>query len=301
MQPQTRYKLFTLLFSLFFGVSIVGFADITNYGLSLTVSLSANQIQERMPVAVTITLANTSAVPMEVLPIKFGSIDVTDASQASLELLVDADEKGQFRTHYLKPFFGPVKEIYGIPAPRLIRLEPGQLMKQELYIGGRWSWNVEDADSLFREIGRHKLRLIYCPFLASKDGTWNVDRKRYVESNETKIDVVAMSDQDLACWQDIRKLKRWWILYDPEMRNAEYIPEAERRALVDDLKTLAARHSKSAFRKYLEYASASLRLKADKHEATDVDALAMIDRLASDETFAYKVLAKQTKDQLKKK
>jgi hypothetical protein len=113
--------------------------------------------------------------------------------------------------------------------------------------------------------------------------------------------MVSMGDsEDASAWEQIQKLKHWWILYDPEMRNVKYLSDAEQQELGDALAKLTRDHGKSSYRKYLEYGAVALQtVRVKKGGVVPSDAVVKLDNLANDRGFAYRSYAQEVHNRVK--
>jgi len=262
--------------------------------LVVTLHINESRIFVNMPVEVEVCVSNTSSGVISVLPVRCGSRNVEDEWYGTLELVV-VFNKVEYRSRYLKLWFGPIKEIESLRPPEPVRLGAGQKICNRFILGGKWFWEEKYNDSLFDKPGSYEVRLIYYPFIKEENGRWNIDKSRFVKSDKVMIDVTDTGDKDRECWEAIRKVPIWYLIYDPELRCVRYIrPPSLRTEIAESFRVLAEKYSDSIYRDLLLYTSAGLQIVMDeKQVAEKKEAIEVLRRLANEDKFIYRVYARQ--------
>jgi len=224
-------------------------------------------------------------------------MDVAESARASIAVSVEDPSRKNECIYYGKPFIGPVREVEYVKISP-VTLAPNQELTAQLIIGGSWSHDREHP--IFTQEGQYSVSLAYYPFVVTNTaGRLQVDHARAIEIPALLITVSRRDSEDAAAWEQIQKLKHWWILYDPEMRNVEYLSDAEQQELGNALAKLARDHGKSSYRKYLEYGAVALQaVRAKKGGVVPSDAVVKLDNLANDRGFAYRSYAQEIRNRV---
>lgn len=275
------------------GTDVIG-----SNSLEICTSVCTNVISANLPAVILFQVRNVSLEPVQVLRPCWGSMDVVDEAKASVVASITDPSGGREQVRYVKPYIGPLKEIESVQI-NPITLAPSGSLDVQLIIGGAWRKGQEHP--IFTQEGQYSVSLTYYPFVVTnKDGRLQVDHARAIQLPAFSILVSQRDSEDATTWEQIEKLKHWWILYDPEMRNVEYLSDAEQQELGNALAKLARDHGKSSYRKYLEYGAVALQaVRAKKGGVVPSDAVVKLDNLANDRGFAYCLYAQEIRNRVK--
>lgn len=297
MNTHIRWFLPVMLAIIPYWQSAASASVITNNNLEISVSVFSDTIAQCLPAVVTFRVKNVSSEAIQILRPSLGSMEVAESAQASIALSIKGPSQKNEHIHYAKPFIGPVREVEYVKVSPVI-LAPNQELISQLVIGG--SWSTGRGYPLFTQDGQYSVSLAYYPFaLTNTAGRLQIDYAR-AEVTSFLIAVSKRDSDDEAAWQQIQRLKHWWILYDPEMRNVEYLSDTEQQELGNELTALAQDHGKSSYRQYLEYAAVALQsIGAKRVGAVASDAVMTLDSLANDQGFAYHSFAQEMRNKIK--
>lgn len=260
--------------------------------LEITTSILTNAIGPNLPVIVVFKVKNLSREPVQINHPSIGSMDVVADANASVICNVLDPSGTATRIRYGKPFIGPLKEIETVSVfPAM--LKPDETITARLIIGGNWE-HPRQGRVVFTQYGQYSISLDYYPFTCvdTKEAA-QIDMTRFIKVPPIVISVIAQHANDAEAWGKIQKLKHWWIMYDPEMRNAEYLSPAEQEDLANELKMIAREYPKSSYSRYLDYAEVALQIVRKRgQEPIALEAIQKLDALASDQGFAYSLFAR---------
>lgn len=297
MTFKTRMCLLIILAMMAVSPLAKGASVIVSNSLEIRTSALTNMVSPNLPVVILFQVKNVSLEPVQVLHPCWGSMDVVDEAKASVIAGIVNPSGGREQVRYAKPYMGPLKEIEFVQISP-VTLAPSDSLDVQLIIGGSWRRGQEHP--LFTQEGQYSVSLTYYPFAVTNTaGRLQIDRARVIEVPAFLITVSKCDSEDAAAWQRIQRLKHWWILYDPEMRNVKYLSDAEQQELGNELTTLARDLGKSSYRQYLEYAAVALQFVRAKRGIVTSDAAAKLDSLANDEGFAYRSFAQEMRNKVK--
>jgi hypothetical protein len=199
---------------------------------------------------------------------------------------------------YAEPFLGPVPDIDGEVTESTV-IQPNNELTSFLVIGGSWG---EKSYAIFSQQGDYFVLLTYYPFVVTDArGRLKVDRSHAIQLPALRITVLRR-DIDVAAWEEIRKFKDWWILYDPEMRNVKYLRGDKRQQVKDELLRLAKAVGESSFCKILEYCWGAIHVvcSGEHGDILPEEVVKSLDSLANDRDFVYQKYAEEMSKKLKK-
>lgn len=281
---------------------VVWSSEIPSGRLALSLQVSQTNITCCLPVEVIVSLENRLATEESVSPLIFPSMDDRASAIASLRLFATLPDGKEKEVIYPVVYRGPIKEIEGIPAmPSPIVIQPGQRIQTVAYVAGSWGWTDKDTWVVFDEPGSYSLRVEYTPFIVrDQNNKWEYDRERTLKSNSVRIEVKPGSQEDAKCWEEIKKLKYWWILYDPEMRNAEYLLDAARQELANELQRIALKYPDSSYSRYLDYTWIGLQIVSGRlQKSSCLEAVRKLEVLAADQAFTYRHMASVFRERIR--
>lgn len=284
-----------LMAACWWSVASAGIAP--NSGLEITARAHSNTIAPCLPVVVEFRVKNISSGTMHVMVPSVGSTDAVDSARTSVAVAIQDPSMKSTNILFGKPYIGPWREVYVKIRPAA--LAPSQELAVRLIVGG--SWSAADERPIFTQEGRYSVALTYYPFVvADAAGQLRVDFARAIEIPVVMVTVLKRTEEDVAAWGEIEKLKHWWILYDPEMRNVKYLPDVEKQELQVTMEKLARDHGKSSYHKYLEYGAVAMRAaRAKENGVVPSDAVDNLNRLANDQEFAYSSYAQDMLNRIK--
>lgn len=294
---------FWTMISIFAVLRISAFGnDQLKYNLFLSLELSREVIYQYEPVQVKVILENRDPSPLRVLPLRIGSIESISQARASLVLDLRYPNGKELKTILLEPYYGPIEETDFIPVEETI-LMPGEKLEAIFCLSADWGWYKEEKVVLFSMSGEYLLKFKYYPFAKdSKDGKIK-NREKTMYSNEVTLSVLNLNKQDEQCWNKIRSNSLWWLLYDPEGKNMEYIVFLEEKAdkALNEFEILEKEYPLSIFYPYLKYARIMARFKKakilEKKKGIDIsgekaslsdEERSILQTLSNNEKFSYR-------------
>lgn len=275
-------------------------SDDINYGLLLSFELSRDVIYQYEPLQAKVILENKGISPVKVLPLKIGSIKSSAKARASLILELVYPNGKELKTILIEPYYGPIDEVDFISVEETT-LIPGEKIETSFYLSASWGWYKEEKELLFSMPGEYILKFKYCPFTKDSSNKKIKDCEKTINSNEVRLSVLKLSENDEECWNQIKSNKLWWLVYDPEGKNLQDVPEDEINSVINTFDLFLKECPLSIFHPYLQYTEIMAKTKkakiseekkgdevSGKKVSLNDEEITILKELADNEKFSYR-------------